>query len=180
MNERKPWYKSVTLWGLVLALLGHLLRGGDFFGADTQALVSEILTYVGLAGAGYGRVRATATIRSQPPRGPAVLLVLLALLLAGGCTTTYTGATSRTTVEAYGQSGTTAELGVDGDTVCKVTGAKSSLRVDVGTARRICEAHRGNGCRWEPARAPAPATSAPRSAARSREAGSPCWARAGR
>jgi hypothetical protein len=64
-----------------------------------------------------------------------------------GCTTTYTGAKSRTALQAYGTSGTTAVLDVDGSEVCRVTGTQSTLRVDASTAQRICKAFAPQ-CTW--------------------------------
>jgi hypothetical protein len=64
-----------------------------------------------------------------------------------GCTTTYTGAKSRTALQAYGTSGTTAVLDVDGSEVCRVTGTQSTLRVDASTAQRICAAFAPQ-CTW--------------------------------
>jgi hypothetical protein len=64
-----------------------------------------------------------------------------------GCTTTYTGAKSRTALQAYGPSGTTAVLDVDGSEVCRVTGTQSTLRVDASTAQRICKAFAPQ-CTW--------------------------------
>jgi hypothetical protein len=64
-----------------------------------------------------------------------------------GCSTTYTGAKSRTALQAYGTSGTTAVLDVDGSEVCRVTGTQSTLRVDASTAQRICKAFAPQ-CTW--------------------------------
>jgi Zn-dependent protease len=160
MTDSKPWYTSVTLWGLVLALVGHFLRGGDLLGAEGQELLSQILTYGGISAAGYGRVRASTTLRA-PKSGEGGFasvgllatvggLALVVAWLLGACTTTYTGATSRTALQAHGASGTTAVLTVDGHPVCTVTGTQSTLRVDAGTAARICAAHAESGCRWTP------------------------------
>lgn len=71
MNDTKPFWASVTLWGAVATFVGILLPGfgvkvdptavTTFFNSFQQMLDS-ILTFGGLAASVYGRVRATKQV----------------------------------------------------------------------------------------------------------------------
>lgn len=70
-DKTKPWFRSLTFWGLIASLLGVLLAGigrGDpaldiVNDHATQGVIGEILLYFGLASSFYGRARAKETIR---------------------------------------------------------------------------------------------------------------------
>ena len=70
MNTQKPWYSSVTIWGVFLAALGTALSR---FPEVSDWLVSESAseafaafgTFVGLVIAAWGRLRATSVIAKQ-------------------------------------------------------------------------------------------------------------------
>ena len=71
MDDTKPFWASVTLWGAVATFVGIVLPGfgvnvsptaiTNFFNSWQQMLVS-ILTFGGLAATAYGRVRATKQV----------------------------------------------------------------------------------------------------------------------
>jgi len=54
-NQSKPWYKSKTIWGLILIAVGQILseKGVEF---------SEYLVFAGLILAAVGRVLANGQI----------------------------------------------------------------------------------------------------------------------
>jgi hypothetical protein len=67
----KPWWKSVTLWSMILSAVGLLIRQ---YGAHVpvlselwtdpavQALIGDILASAGLVGVTWGRVRPGAGV----------------------------------------------------------------------------------------------------------------------
>ena len=71
----KPFYKSMTLQGLLCILISLVLASqGDKIAAlepDVIAQLSEVLMAAGLAAAGYGRVRNSegcAPLKLSPPK----------------------------------------------------------------------------------------------------------------
>lgn len=71
MNQTKPFWASVTLWGAVATFVGIVLPGfglavdpaalNNFF-SSFQQMLDSILTFGGLAASVYGRVRATKQV----------------------------------------------------------------------------------------------------------------------
>jgi hypothetical protein len=62
MTDGKPWYTSITIWGLIitgLATLGSVL--GYEIG-DPSGFATEIVQFVGGGIALYGRIRAVKKI----------------------------------------------------------------------------------------------------------------------
>lgn len=130
---------------LTLASIVGLVVSGFVDDGDTRATLFGVLVPIATGGA-WMAARGEPMRRKSDKAGP-VLLVLLAMLLAG-CPAVFNGATSTATLRGYGPAGVSAVLTVDGETVCTATGARSGLRVDAATAKRICAAHRSNGCHW--------------------------------
>jgi hypothetical protein len=69
--EQKPWYKSKTLVSLIVAAVGMLAPKyaplADLVGPALD-LIGQGVTLAGLAGAGYGRVKAKAQITAMKPK----------------------------------------------------------------------------------------------------------------
>lgn len=71
MNDTKPFWASVTLWGAVAAFAGIVLPGfgvkvdpsaiNNFF-SSFQQMLDSILTFGGLAATVYGRISATKQV----------------------------------------------------------------------------------------------------------------------
>lgn len=102
MNETKPWYASVGVWGAVVGLIGATLsllkiEVDPAFLDDLREWLLSAATLAGTGAALYGRLRASRRIApAQPPPPPttqpfapraACLLAALLLLppFAGGC-----------------------------------------------------------------------------------------------
>lgn len=71
-TETKPWYQSRTIIGAAVVVVAQV---GKLFGwtlgtEDADALVNDLLTFLGAALAIYGRVKAAKPI-SKPPAPPA-------------------------------------------------------------------------------------------------------------
>jgi hypothetical protein len=135
---------AIVAWGIIVILVG-----ADVLHFEAGALATAGAVLVSLVGKVRGKKKkgddgehGFACVRVL-----ALVAVVAALLMLGACTTTYTGATSRTALQAHGTSGTTAVLDVDGSEVCRVTGTRSTLRVDASTAQRICAAFAPQ-CTW--------------------------------
>ena len=71
MNDSKPFWASVTLWGAVATFVGILLPGLGLhvdptavttFFSSWQQMLDSILSFGGLAGVVYGRMRATKQV----------------------------------------------------------------------------------------------------------------------
>lgn len=67
MNETKPWYTSVTMWGIFLAAGAQLLSAkpelASALASDATAeAFAQIGTLIGLAVSAWGRVRAKSVI----------------------------------------------------------------------------------------------------------------------
>lgn len=67
MNDKKPWYTSVTMWGIFLAagaqLLGAYPDLASALASDATAeALAQVGTLIGLAVGAFGRVRATKGI----------------------------------------------------------------------------------------------------------------------
>ncbi len=102
---------------------------------------------------GHGAAR--RVVPPLTPRGGFVQLRVLALValvaLVVACGGVYTGARSTLSVgpnPAAPETGMQADLVVDGDRVCRVTGARSTLSVHASVAERVCAAF--PQCVWEP------------------------------
>lgn len=64
----KSWYKSKTLWGILIAFGAQALTSAGFtVGADEQAsmvdMVMKLVEFGGLAFAAYGRIKSTKAIK---------------------------------------------------------------------------------------------------------------------
>lgn len=72
---RKPWYKSLTVWGLIVTLVGLALAGIgqgrpllDVLGDEqVQGTLGELVAALGLGGALVGRVR-QGDLTTRAPR----------------------------------------------------------------------------------------------------------------
>jgi hypothetical protein len=65
--ENKPWYKSVTMWGLILTAVGTFFKQSPetvafITSADTAEALATIGSGIGIIVAGWGRMRATKGI----------------------------------------------------------------------------------------------------------------------
>lgn len=66
----KPWYKSLTFWGLIVTLLGlgtaGIGRGEPLFdifgGPEAQDIIGQLMLMVGMGGAVLGRARAQGPV----------------------------------------------------------------------------------------------------------------------
>jgi hypothetical protein len=90
MQDSKPWYLSLTVWGVLVGLLATAVqRFGYVISTDLQADISQQLLSLAQAIAYgvalYGRVRATKVITSTP--GSTVPVMLLTLVFVTGCST---------------------------------------------------------------------------------------------
>ncbi len=68
MTNRKPWWASKTLYGVLMIVLGIIAqRAGWNWGAGEEAavggIVTELLQLVGVIVATYGRLTATEKLR---------------------------------------------------------------------------------------------------------------------
>lgn len=65
MNETKPWYTSITVWGGLLAVLSPAIRalGWEMDVQQTADALSSLGAVIGGAAAVWGRVRTTTLIR---------------------------------------------------------------------------------------------------------------------
>ena len=64
-NGQKPWYKSKTIWGSIVAILA-LIAGafGYSVGPEAQAeIVTGIVGLIGAAFAIYGRIKAVDKVK---------------------------------------------------------------------------------------------------------------------
>jgi hypothetical protein len=70
MEQQKPWYKSKTLIGLIVAAVGAFAPKYapllDLVGPALDA-VGQVATVGGLAIAGYGRVKANTQVTLKKP-----------------------------------------------------------------------------------------------------------------
>lgn len=74
-DDKKPWWRSVTVWALVVQLVGLILLGvsrGDgalqiITDEGVQATVGALVVALGSAGILWGRVRATRSVTLQSP-----------------------------------------------------------------------------------------------------------------
>ncbi len=57
--EKKPWYKSLTLWGAVAAAAGVF---APKYSAAIPATAGDVATIIGLLGTVVGRLRATQQV----------------------------------------------------------------------------------------------------------------------
>jgi hypothetical protein len=71
MNDTKPFWASVTLWGAVATFVGIVLPGFGFhvdpsslnnFFSSFQQMLDSVLAFGGLLTVVYGRVRATKQV----------------------------------------------------------------------------------------------------------------------
>lgn len=91
MNETKPWYTSVGVWGAVVSLIGATLsllkvQVDPLFLEDLRQWLISAATLAGAGAALYGRVRARRRISApDASHRPLLLLALVALLGTGGC-----------------------------------------------------------------------------------------------
>ena len=98
MNDTKPWYLSVGVWGAVATLVGATLsmlriEHDERFVADLRDWMLAAATLVGGAMALYGRVRAKRRIgatgdamgKSSSPLLLTITLCALVLLAGTGC-----------------------------------------------------------------------------------------------
>ena len=92
MQDRKPWYKSVTIWGVIASGMAHLasLFGLEFTDPQIQLIAEKGPAIAGIAAdfiAAWGRTRASKGIAASR-KGAAAILVIAALpivLAVGGC-----------------------------------------------------------------------------------------------
>jgi len=185
----------VAIVGIIAVAVVALLRP-EALGETLSAVLAVAGTALGIGGAAAAAKAEPAPKKRKPPLSG--LLVFLLVLFAGACTTTYQGTTGKTSIAPLGATGATTTLSVDGQTVCTASGTKVVLQVKEAMARRICEAHKANGCAWlAPPKRQAPPPADKREAAgqhpaavgvhcvartepRGRAPGSPSWARASR
>jgi hypothetical protein len=84
----------------------------------------------------------------RPSGGPpSAVSLLLLVLLAAGCGTTYHAAQSRVMLDGVGEAGIRAQLDGDGDRKCTVEGRKATLSVHASVAKRVCRAF-PERCLW--------------------------------
>jgi hypothetical protein len=71
MDNTKPFWASVTLWGAVATFVGIVLPGFGVkvdptalasFSTSWQQMLDSILAFGGLAATAYGRIRATKQV----------------------------------------------------------------------------------------------------------------------
>lgn len=67
MNESKPWYKSVTFWGIIVAAVGSVLSYFNinlpFLAEGASSVAEGIVIVVGLVMSWFGRKNATTRIQ---------------------------------------------------------------------------------------------------------------------
>jgi len=90
MNGTKNWWQSKTMWaGIVTLVIGVLGSTGlsDMEGQQDVIVekIMEILTAIGSLIVLYGRATAQSAITKKPPASTAGVLLLCAMLIAGGC-----------------------------------------------------------------------------------------------
>jgi hypothetical protein len=75
MNDTKPWYESIAVWGGLIACLSPLLRllGYEVDTVQATDLLTECGSLVGGVLAIVGRITATKLI-AKTPRGPSATL----------------------------------------------------------------------------------------------------------
>lgn len=74
----KPWYKSLTFWGLIVTLLGLATAGIgrgtpllDIFGDPAaQDIIGQLMLMLGMGAAVAGRARARAPVTLRRPKPP--------------------------------------------------------------------------------------------------------------
>lgn len=75
----KPWWKSVTIWGLLATVCGMFVAGlgkgeplvGLLTDPAIQDAIGQILCIVGIGGAAYGRFRASSPVSILPKKARA-------------------------------------------------------------------------------------------------------------
>jgi len=90
MNGTKNWWQSKTMWaGIVTLVIGVLGSTGlaDMEGQQDVIVekIMNIITAVGSLVVLWGRIRATSSILPAPPKATVGVLLLCAMLIAGGC-----------------------------------------------------------------------------------------------
>jgi len=157
----KPWWRSVTLWSVLLSAIGLLVRQYGAFvpvlaelwaDPSVQALIGDVLASVGLVGVTWGRVRPGAgtpvTLRS-PKRPPLVVSMLMAGfgLIMMGCGHTYSPALLDLQLRGVGDAGARVVAVADGDEVFTAEAPLARVGADAAFARRLCAAFPGH-CAW--------------------------------
>lgn len=63
--ERKPWYKSLTLWSVAVTAIGVF---APKYAPTISGVVGDVATIAGLVGSIVGRLRATQQVTLTNPQ----------------------------------------------------------------------------------------------------------------
>jgi hypothetical protein len=130
-----------ALFGFVLACLSVVgLVAVFLFAPDMATTAVAIFGPLIVAGAGVAARSDPPGSGKRPPVSGLCVLLLVSLMSAGACTTTYTGQHAQVALKPLGAAGLTAALSVDSKVVCTINGEKATLAIHKATAERICKA----------------------------------------